>query len=91
MAMANGNEIEIGKNARLSDEEIVVRVLAGDSGVFEIIMRRHNQRLYRTARAILRDAAQAEDVVQDTYVRAYEHLGHSQESRNLAGGYCVSR
>jgi len=38
-------------------------------------MRRHNQRLYRAARAILRDDSEAEDVLQDTYVRAYQHLG----------------
>jgi RNA polymerase sigma-70 factor, ECF subfamily len=58
----------------LSDEEVVTRVLAGETGMFEIIMRRHNQRLYRVARAILRNDAEAEDVMQDAYVRAYEHL-----------------
>jgi RNA polymerase sigma-70 factor, ECF subfamily len=58
----------------MSDEEIVARVLAGETALFELIMRRHNQRLYRTIRAILRDEAQAEDVVQDAYVRAYAHL-----------------
>jgi len=49
-------------------------VLAGETGMFEIIMRRHNQRLYRVARAILRNDGEAEDVMQDAYVRAYEHL-----------------
>ena len=58
----------------LSDEEVVARVLEGDTAAFELLMRRHNQRLYRTARAILRDDAEAEDVMQDAYVRAYEHL-----------------
>ena len=58
----------------LSDEEVVARVLAAETGVFEIIMRRHNQRLYRVARAILRNDGEAEDVMQDAYVRAYEHL-----------------
>jgi RNA polymerase sigma-70 factor, ECF subfamily len=57
-----------------SDEEVVARVLAGDTAAFELLMRRHNQRLYRTARAILRDDAEAEDVMQDAYVRAYQHL-----------------
>jgi RNA polymerase sigma-70 factor (ECF subfamily) len=42
--------------------------------MFEIIMRRHNQRLYRVARSILRNDGEAEDVMQDAYVRAYEHL-----------------
>src|SRR3954471_12158529 len=58
----------------LTDEEIVERVIAGDVAAFEIIMRRHNQRLYRIGRAILRNDAEAEDVMQDAYVRAYEHL-----------------
>ena len=58
----------------LSDEEVVARVLAGETAMFEIIMRRHNQRLYRVARAILRNDTEAEDVMQDAYVRAYEHL-----------------
>lgn len=59
----------------LPDEEVVRRVLDGDTAVFEIIMRRYNQRLYRVARAILRDDSEAEDVMQDAYVRAYQHLG----------------
>src|SRR2546421_2450419 len=59
----------------LSDEEVVTRVLAGETGMFEIIMRRHNQPLYRVARAILRNDGEAEDVMQDAYVRAYQHLG----------------
>jgi RNA polymerase sigma-70 factor (ECF subfamily) len=58
----------------LKDEDIVTRVLAGETGMFEIIMRRHNQLLYRVARAILRNDGEAEDVMQDAYVRAYEHL-----------------
>ena len=63
----------------LTDEAIVQRVLAGDSPSFELIMRRYNQRMFRVARSILRDDDEAEDVVQDAYVRAFEHL--SQFSR----------
>jgi len=62
------------KQEQLTDEEVVARVLAGETGMFEIVMRRHNQRLYRVARAILRNPGEAEDVMQDAYVRAYEHL-----------------
>lgn len=58
----------------LTDEEVVHRVLAGETALYEVIMRRYNQRLYRVARAILRNDAEAEDVMQDAYVRAYEHL-----------------
>ena len=59
----------------LSDEEVVARVLGGETNLFEIVMRRYNQRLYRVARAILRNDSEVEDVMQDAYVRAYEHLG----------------
>jgi RNA polymerase sigma-70 factor (ECF subfamily) len=59
----------------LTDEQIVARVRAGETQLFELIMRRHNQRIYRAARAILRDDAEAEDVMQDAYVRAFAHLG----------------
>jgi RNA polymerase sigma-70 factor, ECF subfamily len=57
-----------------TDEEVVDRVLAGETALYEIIMRRYNQRLYRVARSIVRDDGEAEDVMQDTYVRAYQHL-----------------
>ena len=57
-----------------SDEQVVSRVLGGDTALYELLIRRHNQRLYRVARAILRDDAEAEDVMQDAYVRAYQHL-----------------
>ena len=58
----------------LPDEEIVQRVRGGEPGLFEIIMRRYNQRLYRAARAITGDDAEAEDVVQAAYVRAWSNL-----------------
>ena len=61
--------------SELRDEEVVGRVLAGETALFEILMRRYNQRLYRVSRVILRDDSEAEDVMQDAYVRAYEHLG----------------
>jgi RNA polymerase sigma-70 factor (ECF subfamily) len=59
----------------LSDEEVVRRVRAGEAPLFEVIMRRYNQRLYRVARAILRDDAEAEDVMQHAYVEGYLHIG----------------
>lgn len=58
----------------IPDVHLVARVRGGDVAAFELIMRRYNQRLFRTARAILRDAAEAEDVVQEAYVRAFEKL-----------------
>jgi RNA polymerase sigma-70 factor (ECF subfamily) len=64
----------VSAQSELRDEEVVARVLAGESALFEILMRRYNQRLYRISRVILRDDGEAEDVMQDAYVRAYEHL-----------------
>jgi RNA polymerase sigma-70 factor (ECF subfamily) len=61
--------------AALGDEEVVARVLAGDAPLFEILMRRYNQRLFRVARAILGDDDEAEDVMQEAYVRAFHELG----------------
>jgi RNA polymerase sigma-70 factor (ECF subfamily) len=57
-----------------TDEVIVHRVLNGDRVLFELLMRRHNQRVYRAIRSILRDDSESEDVMQEAYVRAYEHL-----------------
>jgi len=57
-----------------SDEDLVIKILAGETLLFELIMRRHSQRLYRVARGILRDRCEAEDVMQAAYVRAYQHL-----------------
>lgn len=58
----------------LTDEEIVHQVSSGDVQMFEVLMRRYNQRLYRAARAILQDDAEAEDAVQQAYLNAYRHL-----------------
>src|SRR6516225_1895841 len=66
----------------LTDEDVVARVRAGETHLFELIIRRHNQRVYRAARAILRDDGEAEDVMQDAYVRAYAHL-REFEGRSL--------
>jgi RNA polymerase sigma-70 factor, ECF subfamily len=57
-----------------TDEEIVRQVIAGNAALFELLMRRHNERVYRAARAILRDEQEAEDVMQQAYVNAFAHL-----------------
>ena len=72
--MASAALLQRAKQEDWSDEEIVRRVVDGETALYEILMRRHNQRLYRLARAILRDDAEAEDVMQDAYVRAYQNL-----------------
>jgi RNA polymerase sigma factor (sigma-70 family) len=50
------------------------RIAAGDEGALEALMRRHNGRLFRVARAILKDDAEAEDALQDAYIDAYRHI-----------------
>ena len=72
--MVSSTLLEDAQRDTWSDEQILDRVLAGETALYELLMRRHNQRLYRVARAILRDDAEAEDVMQDAYVRAYQHL-----------------
>ena len=66
--------IDRANGEQWTDEEIVQRVLDGNIVLFELLMRRHNQRIYRAVRSILRDDSETEDVMQETYVRAYEHL-----------------
>jgi RNA polymerase sigma-70 factor, ECF subfamily len=65
----------------LPDEEIVKRVMGGETALFEILMRRHNQRLYRAARAVMKDESEVEDVMQQAYINAFTHL-HQFEERS---------
>jgi RNA polymerase sigma factor (sigma-70 family) len=72
--MATSPIVSLAAREGRSDEDVIKRVLAGETGAYEIIMRRYNQRLYRVALSILKDEPESEDVTQETYVRAYEHL-----------------
>jgi RNA polymerase sigma-70 factor (ECF subfamily) len=64
-----------GRDLGPSDEEVLDRVRGGEVALYEILMRRHNQKLYRAVRAILRDESEVEDVLQDVYLSAYRSLG----------------
>lgn len=59
----------------LPDVDIARRIAAGDCDALRVMMRRYNQTLYRTARSILRDDAEAEDAVQEAYLLAYRAMG----------------
>jgi RNA polymerase sigma-70 factor, ECF subfamily len=59
----------------LSDSEVVQRVLCGDTELYQHIIRRYNRRLYRVIWVIVQNKDEVEDIIQETYVRAYEHLG----------------
>lgn len=58
----------------LTDEEVVQRVRGGDLPLFEVLMRRHNTKLYRAIRSIVRDEALTEELMQESYVKAFENL-----------------
>jgi RNA polymerase sigma-70 factor (ECF subfamily) len=58
----------------LPDEEIIRQVIAGNTALFELLMRRYNERVYRAARAIVSNEEEAEDVMQQAYVNAFTHL-----------------
>src|SRR5688572_14068746 len=57
-----------------SDAETIQQVLNGNTPMFELLMRRYNERVYRAARSIVRDEQEAEDVMQQAYVNAFTHL-----------------
>lgn len=59
-----------------SDEEIIIRVLAGEKELYEIIMRRYDKRMFRISRSYAHDGDEAEDIVQQAFINAYDHLPH---------------
>jgi RNA polymerase sigma-70 factor (ECF subfamily) len=62
------------ENNPSTDQDVIAQVLAGNTALFELLMRRYNERLFRVARSIVRDESEAEDVMQQAYVNAYTHL-----------------
>jgi RNA polymerase sigma-70 factor (ECF subfamily) len=67
-----------------SDHELARRVAAGDTAAFAALMRRHNRTLFRTARAVLRDDAEAEDALQEAYLQAYRSIGDFRSEAKLS-------
>ncbi|HET9754055.1 MAG TPA: RNA polymerase sigma factor, partial [Myxococcales bacterium] len=67
-----------------TDQQVLERVLEGDVQLFELIMRRYNERIYRTVRSILHDEAESEDAMQAAYLHAYEHLRDFQARSSFA-------
>lgn len=72
--MANTQPITLPPEAS-SDRDLVRRVAGGETAAFAKLMRRHNRTLFRAARAILRDDAEAEDALQEAYLQAYRAIG----------------
>ncbi|MGN6388964.1 MAG: RNA polymerase sigma factor [Burkholderiaceae bacterium] len=69
---------------RESDADLARRVVAGDRDAFALLMRRYNRPLYRAARSILRDDAEAEDALQEAYLLAFRHLGAFRGDSSLS-------
>lgn len=67
-----------------SDARTLTAVLAGNLDAYESIVRHHNQRLFRIARSIVSDDAEAMDIVQDSFIAAYERLTDLKEPKALA-------
>jgi len=70
--------------SQLSDEEIISRVLAGEQRLYELIMRRYNSKLYRVCMSITNNDSIIEDIMQVTYIKAYENL-YTFKSRSTFG------
>ncbi|MFD1710662.1 RNA polymerase sigma factor [Ottowia sp. GY511] len=68
----------------ISDAELAQRAVEGDEGAFVAIMRRHNRLLFRTARAVLRNDADAEDALQQAYLRAWRAIGSFRAEARLS-------
>ena len=66
--------LTVATTRELTDTEIVERILAGEKKLYECIMRKYNPRLYRVGIAIVKEDSLVEDLMQNTYIRAYEHL-----------------
>jgi RNA polymerase sigma factor (sigma-70 family) len=74
MAIERSPAMAVEADGQPEDALVVQQVLAGNTALFELLMRRYNERIYRAARSIVRDEHEAEDVMQQAYVNAYAHL-----------------
>lgn len=69
--------------ADLPDADLVKRARQGDGATFELIVRRHNQALFRAARGVINDEGLAQEVIQEAYLRAFTHLDTFQGRASL--------
>ena len=74
----------IGTPTGLTDGEVVRRVLAGELALFEVLMRRYNQRVFRAIRSVLRGDQDSEDAMQQAWLSAYSHLDQFQGTASFS-------
>jgi RNA polymerase sigma-70 factor (ECF subfamily) len=68
----------------IPDEQVVSRILTGEAGIFELLIRRYNQRLFRVCRSILKNDDDAEDAMQEAYCQAFSHLSQFEGRATFA-------
>jgi len=78
--------IRIGdfNNYKISESEIVKRILSGEKELYEILIRRNNQKLFRVIRSYILDNAEVEDIMQNTYLKAFEKLYQFKQGSTFA-------
>jgi len=79
-----GTRTALSIPAELPDAEVVRRVLGGEPALFEVLMRRYNQRVFRAIRSVLRDDQESEDAMQQAWLDAYSHLGQYQGAASFS-------
>ncbi|MGX1930442.1 RNA polymerase sigma factor [Flagellimonas sp. 2504JD4-2] len=74
--------IQLGsfKYHKLSESEIIKRILSGERELYEILLRRNNQKLFRVIRSYIKDESEVEDIMQNTYLKAFEKLYQFKQS-----------
>jgi RNA polymerase sigma-70 factor (ECF subfamily) len=70
--------------AAFSEAELALRIAAGDTAALEALMRRYNRTLFRTARAIVRDDAEAEEALQDAYLKVFRSMAQFRGDSKLS-------
>lgn len=71
-------------NHKLKETEITKRILGGEKELYEILVRRNNQKLYRVIRSYLKDQAEIEDVMQNTYIKGYVKLSQFRSESSFS-------
>ena len=79
--MENEKQIEAQK---VNDNDVIDRVLRGEKGAYELIIRKYNQRLYRIVRLYLKNEDEIEDVIQESYVKAYEKMSQFEKRSSFS-------
>lgn len=86
MQITNSREAELASQP--DDLGLIARARAGEASAFELLMRRHNQRVYRVVRSVLRNEADVEEVMQQAYLAAFAHLEQFQGSAQWSTWMC---